>query len=94
MKTALVAAGLATTFIDEDGNQQLYTNDGVEIDIIGKIYSETGNMLIDAETGTEYPETVAVTGYHFNIRTVTPLTSQQLSKFTVCTPSTPTRTWM
>ena len=38
-------------------------------DIIDKIYKPTGTMLV--EDGIEYPEMVAVSGYHVNMLEVT-----------------------
>ena len=61
------------------------------LDIIGTMYSATGNMLTDSE-GTEYPETQAVAGFHANLREE--LTDAQVAALpTVAAPATPHRIW-
>jgi len=61
------------------------------LDIIGTMYSATGNTLTDAG-GMEYPETQAVEGYHANLRES--LTAEQVAALpTVAAPATPYRIW-
>lgn len=40
---------------------------GVALDMIGTIYVESGNTLTD-EDGNEYPEMVAIDGFHANLK--------------------------
>lgn len=56
-------------------------------DLVGTIYKTSGVMLIDAE-GNEYPEMVAVEGYHVNT-----LSSEvdEVLQVHVVTPVTPNR---
>jgi len=64
---------------------------GTAIDMIGTIYTETGNMLTDDE-GMEYPEMTALDGYHANL--IANLTDDELSALpTVDAPATPYRKW-
>ena len=59
------------------------------LDIIGPIYTRTGNMLTDPH-GNEYPETRVVEGYHANLTET--LTDAQLAFLpTISTPATPYR---
>lgn len=68
-----------------------WVQDVAMLDVIGTMYSETGNMLTDAK-GFEYPEMVAQDGYHANLRT--DLTEAQLAALpTIPAPSTPLRIW-
>jgi hypothetical protein len=61
------------------------------LDVIGVMYSKTGNMLTDAE-GFEYPEMVAQEGYHANLRA--DLTDEQAAALpTITAPTTPMRIW-
>jgi hypothetical protein len=61
------------------------------LDVIGTIYSKTGNMLTDAD-GFEYPEMVAQEGYHANLRAE--LTDEQAAALpTIAAPTTPMRIW-
>jgi len=70
------------------------------LDIIGTIYKPTGNMLTDDE-GNEYPETVAIEGFHANLlaeRGITGLpevefttTNEDGETVTVNAPATPKR---
>lgn len=65
------------------------------IDMIGTFYELSGNMLTD-ESGFEYPESVAINGYHINIRALSENAKQiiesKLSEYIV-TPTTPNRIW-
>ena len=61
------------------------------LDIIGTMYSETGNMLT-TDDGNEYPETEAMTGFHANLREN--LTAEQEAALpTIAAPATPYRIW-
>jgi len=61
------------------------------LDIIGTMYSATGNTLTDSD-GMEYPEMEAVDGYHANLRET--LTDVQVAALpTVAAPTTPHRIW-
>lgn len=82
---ALETAGLAVRHYDmedennirpEDADENWYpTGDyeweftGNALDMIGKIYVETGEMMLNGNSEEEiyYPETVAVEGYHANL---------------------------
>lgn len=61
------------------------------LDIIGTMYTETGNMLTD-EDGNEYPEMEAMDGFHANLREE--LTEEQEAELpTIEAPATPYRIW-
>jgi len=61
------------------------------LDIIGTMYTETGNMLTD-EDGNEYPEMEAMEGFHANLREE--LTEEQEAELpTIEAPATPYRIW-
>lgn len=65
--------------------------DNTSIDVIGIIYEETGETLVDSD-GIEYPETAPVNGWHVNIRTIKPLTQEQLNVLPVIDkPNNPVR---
>jgi len=61
---------------------------GEALDIIGTIYVESDNMLTD-EDGMEYPEMVAIDGYHGNLKA--PEGIEGLP--TIDAPATPYRKW-
>jgi hypothetical protein len=61
---------------------------GEDLDMIGSIYTSTGNMLTD-EDGLEYPEMVAIDGFHANLKSVKPIEGLP----TVPKPNTPYRKW-
>ena len=61
---------------------------GIALDVIGPIYEPTGNMLTDDE-GIEYPEMVAVDGYHANL--IAEEGIEGLPEITA--PDTPYRKW-
>ena len=68
-----------------------WQSDTQMLDVIGPIYTATGNTLTDAG-GMEYPETQAVEGYHANLRET--LTAEQVAALpTVAAPTTPHRIW-
>ena len=56
-------------------------------DLIGTIYKPSGVMLTDAE-GNEYPEMVAVDGYHVN---TVPESMDDVLQAYLVTPATPSR---
>ena len=60
---------------------------GEALDIIGTIYVESGTMLTDEE-GMEYPEMVAIDGYHANL-----IADAGLTLPTIEAPATPYRVW-
>jgi len=61
------------------------------LDIIGTMYSATGNMLT-TDDGMEYPEMEAVDGYHANLREE--LTDEQVALLpTIDAPTVPYRKW-
>ena len=62
---------------------------GEALDIIGTIYVESGNTLTDEE-GMEYPEMVAIDGYHANIKADEGIEGLP----TIDAPATPYRKWM
>ena len=59
------------------------------LDVIGTIYQESGNTLTDDE-GNDYPEMIAVTGFHANLKTDKDVTGLP----TVDAPLTPYRKWL
>ena len=61
------------------------------IDTIGTIYKPTGVMLKDSD-GMNYPEPVAVDGWHVNVRLADGEDGDVLSAYAV-TPATPMRVW-
>lgn len=68
-----------------------WTHGGYDLDIVGVIYSETGNTLTD-DDGLEYPEMTALSGFHANLRA--DLTADQVAALpTIDAPSTPYRIW-
>ena len=60
-----------------------------ELDIIGTIYQESGTMLTDDE-GNQYPEMIAIDGFHANIKTDKVVTGLP----TIEAPTTPYRKWL
>ena len=59
------------------------------LDVIGTIYQKSGNTLTDDE-GNDYPEMIAVTGFHANLKTDKDVTGLP----TVDAPATPYRKWL
>lgn len=73
------------------GKWQWQAIDGVDLDVIGTMYTETGETLT-SEEGVAYPETAAVDGFHANLRAVlTP--EQQEALPLIDPPTTPQRRW-
>ena len=60
-----------------------------QLDMIGTIYQESGTMLTDDE-GNEYPEMIAIDGFHANIKTDKDVTGLP----TIEAPATPYRKWL
>src|SRR5210317_51426 len=60
-----------------------------QLDMIGTIYQESGTMLTDDE-GNEYPEMIAIDGFHANIKTDKVVTGLP----TIDAPTTPYRKWL
>jgi hypothetical protein len=98
---ALIDAGIyldqdEVTETDEDGNIVIVQPaaeglvSGVSLDIIGVIYKQTGETVL--EDGTIMPEMSMIDGYHANLRGS--FTEEQKSKLPLIeAPSTPTRIW-
>ena len=61
---------------------------GQALDMIGTIYTPTGNTLTDSD-GNDYPEMQAVSGFHANMKAPSGLTGLP----TVDEPATPYRKW-
>jgi len=61
---------------------------GVALDLIGTIHEPSGNMLTDDE-GNEYPEMVALDGYHANL--IAESCIEGLPE--IVPPNTPYRIW-
>lgn len=87
MEEAAEAAGL---IVDDPqtGEPMLVTaSHAHQLDVIGTIYEETGNILIDPETGEEYPEMGPIPGYHVNVKVLNELPAElQPFVITVITP--------
>jgi len=60
-----------------------------QLDMIGTIYQESGTMLTDEE-GNEYPEMIAIDGFHANLKTDKVVTGLP----TIDAPATPYRKWL
>ena len=60
-----------------------------QLDIIGTIYKPSGTMLTDDE-GNEYPEMIAVDGFHANLKTDKVVEGLP----TIDAPQTPYRVWL
>lgn len=75
-----------------DGDPPVLLGDGYyAVSIVGIIRTPTGQMLI-AEDGSEYPEMVAVPGWHMNVRSKLPLPAN-LEPFLITPPATPGERW-
>jgi hypothetical protein len=82
-------------FYNEEGELVTNTAD-YAIDVIGTIYGTTGVTLTNAD-GMDYPETVAVTGWHLNIRLLNDTKRtiiESIDEFYGVTPITPSRVWL
>ena len=60
-----------------------------QLDMIGTIYQKSGTILTDDE-GNEYPEMIAIDGFHANIKTDKVVTGLP----TIDAPQTPYRKWL
>jgi hypothetical protein len=60
-----------------------------QLDMIGTIYQTSGTMLTDDE-GNEYPEMIAIDGFHANIKTDKVVEGLP----TIDAPTTPYRKWL
>ena len=60
-----------------------------QLDMIGTIYQKSGTMLTDDE-GNEYPEMIAIDGFHANIKTDKVVEALP----TIDAPTTPYRKWL
>jgi hypothetical protein len=60
-----------------------------QLDMIGTIYQKSETMLTDDE-GNEYPEMIAIDGFHANIKTDKVVTGLP----TIDAPTTPYRKWL
>lgn len=60
-----------------------------QLDMIGTIYQKSGTMLTDDE-GNEYPEMIAIDGFHANIKTDKVVEGLP----TIDAPQTPYRKWL
>jgi len=84
-----------SAFYNEEGEFVSNTAD-YAIDVIGTIYESTGVTLTDAN-GMDYPETVAVTGWHLNIRLLNDAKRtivESIDEFYGVTPTSPNRLWL
>jgi hypothetical protein len=82
-------------FYNEEGEFVSNTAD-YAIDVIGTLYEATGVTLTDAD-GMDYHETVAVTGWHLNIRLLNDTNRtivESIDELYGVTPGTPNRLWL
>jgi len=78
------------TFTEGDVVETIMRPNYDAIDVIGTIYTPTGDMVV--VNNEEVPEMVAVTGYHVNVRHTS--AAPELLEFVVTpTPVTPSRSW-
>lgn len=95
-----------TTSVDEEIGETVETPDGDaylvmnshnhSFDIVGLIYTATGNMLTDDE-GMEYPEMDPVDGWHVNLRIrgdYMRTEAEAIDTTYGVSPVTPTRRWL
>ena len=84
-----------SAFYNEEGELVTNTAD-YAIDVIGTIYEATGVTLTDAN-GMDYPEMVAATGWHLNIRLLNDTKRtivESIDEFYGVTPNSPSRLWL
>ena len=82
-------------FYNEGGEFVSNTAD-YAIDVVGVLHEPTGVTLTDAN-GMDYPETVAVTGWHLNIRLLNDAKRtivESIDEFYGVTPTSPSRVWL
>lgn len=94
------------TTVDPETGEETTTNVGdpylvthtadYAIDVVGTIHEPTGNTLTDDE-GFEYPEMVAVDGWHINIRILNDTKRADVEAIDALygvTPNSPSRVWL
>jgi hypothetical protein len=84
-----------SNFYNEEGEFVSNTTD-YAIDVVGTIYEATGVTLTNAD-GMGYPETVAVIGWHLNIRLLNETKRtiiESIDEFYGVTPTSPSRLWL
>ena len=87
-------ATVLSAFYDEEGEFVSSTSD-YSIDVVGVLQEPTGNTL--TSDGMEYPEMVAMTGWHVNIRLTGDFLRDETEALDVShgvTPSAPKRVWL
>ncbi|WP_434286319.1 hypothetical protein [Celeribacter sp. SCSIO 80788] len=65
---AAALAALPILTVQDDADETVWRQDLSSVVEVGTIYAETGVTLTAAD-GIEYPETVALDGWHMNVRT-------------------------
>ena len=86
---------ILSDFYDEEGELVTNTPD-YAIDVVGILHEPTGNTLTDDE-GMEYPEMVALDGWHVNIRLLNDVVRDAVEALDVSygvTPDAPKRVWL
>jgi hypothetical protein len=86
LESSLINVGLAEII-----NNTLITKDGIELDVIGIINKPTGVMLNSGD-GFDYPEMIAIEGYHANLKADLTKEQQKLLPL-VSAPKNPIRVW-
>jgi len=84
-----------SAFYDEEGEFVGNTTD-YAIDVVGTLYDPTGVTLTD-DNGMEYPEMVAITGWHVNIRLLNDTKRtivESIDEIYGITPTSPSRLWL
>ena len=84
-----------SAFYNEEGEFVSNTAD-YAIDVVGTLYEATGVTLTDAN-GMDYPETVAVTGWHLNIRLLNDTLRSDVDAIVALSgiiPTSPSRVWL
>jgi len=82
-------------FYNED-NEFISSTSNYAIDVVGTLHEATGNTLTDSE-GMEYPEMVALDGWHVNIRLLNDVVRDAVEALDVShgvTPDAPKRVWL
>lgn len=84
-----------SAFYDDAGGFVGNTTD-YAIDVVGTLYEATGVTLTN-DDGMEYPEMVALTGWHVNIRLLNDVVRDDVKALDVShgvTPDAPKRVWL
>lgn len=85
------AAGLLIDSIDIDGNPVLLPAQGINIDVIGTIYT-SGEYIYEPDGSIiVIKEPVAIPGFHVNIRSQNEINTDNLS--VIAQPKNPDRVW-